>query len=71
MKSRKNSPSASGSGDRDQARKGGLLPHPGETEATRPRSRRDEVQKGPGSASADTQMTSDGGYGDERERNRR
>ena len=34
---------------------------PGETEATRPRDHEDEVQKGPGSASADVQMTADGG----------
>jgi hypothetical protein len=36
---------------------------PGHTEATRPRDKRDEVQKGPGSAGADVQMTADGGGG--------
>ena len=34
---------------------------PGNTEPTRPRDKRDETQKGPGSAGADVQMTADGG----------
>jgi hypothetical protein len=34
---------------------------PGNTEATRPRDKRDETQRGPGNAGADMQMTADGG----------
>jgi len=37
------------------------LAGPGNTEATRPRDKRDEVQRGPGSANADLWMTGDGG----------
>ena len=44
----------------DKAHRSGPALSPGNTEATRPRDREDEVQKGPGSASADLQMTSDG-----------
>jgi len=44
----------------DKARRTGPALSPGSTEATRPRDHEDEVQKGPGSASADLQMTSDG-----------
>ena len=39
----------------------GLAAGPGNTEATRPRDKRDEVQRGPGSANADLWMTGDGG----------
>ena len=43
---------------------------PGHTEATRPRDKRDEVEKGPGSAAADLQMTADGGSGANNQRSK-
>ena len=47
----------------DKPRRIGPIASPGETEATRPRNERDRTQKGPGSASADLQMTADGNAG--------
>ena len=46
--------------DKPQPSKG-LTAGPGNTEATRPRDKRDETQRGPGSANADLWMTGDGG----------
>ena len=48
---------------RDALRRANPIARPGETEKTRPRNERDRTQKGPGSASADLQMTADGNAG--------
>src|SRR4051812_32459327 len=55
---RNNSPAAND--DKPRPSKGPLA-GPGKTEATKPRDKRDEAQRGPGSANADLWMTGDGG----------
>ena len=59
VKTRSSAPSRPRKDDKPRADR--LTAGPGNTEQTRPRDRRDEEQKGPGSASADVQMTADGG----------